>query len=118
MVWATVLQTRENLEKQRATASLFAQQAFFWDVSGSGVRVDFRLSLCCRWSSTGSLQLLDFERLLGSRCVSPRVKPRTMNTNSALGEKGGEDVFDASSEDELLGEQNQGVHWSSAFTTP
>ena len=40
-----------------------------------------------------------------------------MHTNSALGENSEEDVFDACSEDELLAEQNSGVHcWSSAFT--
>ena len=39
--------------------------------------------------------------------MGPRDKLRTMNTNSVWVEKCAEDVVDASSEDELLGEQNQ-----------
>ena len=47
---------RLNKEKQSVAASLFAPQVFFWDVSLSGIRGDFRFSLCCRWSSTRLLQ--------------------------------------------------------------
>ena len=42
-----------------------------------------------------------------SGCVGPRVKLRPMKTNSALSEKCEKDVFDASSEDELPGDQKQ-----------
>ena len=43
----------------------------------------------------------------GSGCLSPRVELRTMDTDSALGEKCEEDESDASGEDELPCEQNQ-----------
>ena len=43
----------------------------------------------------------------GSGCVGPKAELRTMKTNLGLVEKNDESVFDASSEDELLGEQNQ-----------
>ena len=41
---------RKTCEKDKhiVTASLFAQQVFFWDVHGSGIRVDFRFSARCQ----------------------------------------------------------------------
>ena len=44
--------TVKNKARQRR---FFTQQACSWDVSGCGIRDDFRHSLCGRWSSTGLL---------------------------------------------------------------
>ena len=44
---------------------------------------------------------------IGSGCLGQRVELQALKTNSASGEKSEEDNFDASSEDLLLGEQNQ-----------
>ena len=40
----------------RASVVFLLNLVFFWDVSRSGTRVNFRVFLCCRWSSTGLLQ--------------------------------------------------------------
>ena len=74
-----------NMANQSVTGSLLAQQVvFFWDVSRSGIRVDFRFSQIyvgrqrCHW--------------LGMR--GPESYTPT-NTNSALVEKSEEVVYDA-----------------------
>ena len=77
----------------------------------------------CRFSTFSALSVgLDWPAVTSSHCrmsavnvavgsgcvgVGPRVGLPTMMTNSALVERSEEDVFDASSEDELPGEQNQ-----------
>ena len=49
-------QKRHNMAQQNATAPILAQQKCFWDVSRSAVRVGFRFSLWCCWSSICLLQ--------------------------------------------------------------